>query len=65
MKVSQSSILNFGDCLYRGQCNVCGEKLEWEAAFDADGTNYHAECCDLYYTMCPWMVKVSVDKSEK
>jgi hypothetical protein len=51
----------FQDALYRGACGDCGEGLEWEANFDADGTTYFARCCGHHYWMSPSKVFVSRD----
>lgn len=60
--LTNALIIGFGDALYHGACSVCGDKLEWEAAFDADGTNYYERCCGLRYRMSPHTVTISVEK---
>lgn len=56
--------VGFSQALYDGVCDKCGYGLEWEANFDADGTTYNAECCDLQYYMYPSKVNISVDSAE-
>lgn len=65
MKLKYEEILNFGDVLYEAQCPICGEKLEWEADFDADGTNYCAKCCEKIFYMIPYKVKICIEKSRE
>lgn len=60
MKIKNEEILLFNDALYEAQCPICGEKIEWEANFDADGTNYSAECCGESFYMVPYRVKIYV-----
>lgn len=61
MKVKDGDVLGFRDALYESQCSTCGEKLSWEADFDADGTSYHAICCDRRYRLDPRTVTVSAE----
>jgi hypothetical protein len=58
------TIVGFVDGLYKATCADCGEKLYWEADFDADGTNYHATCCDHRYTMYPHTVRIHREEDE-
>lgn len=66
MKVENQGIYPFGDALYDGACHKCDNPLEWEASFDADGTNYYAACndCALTYTMLPSSVLIVVEDDE-
>ena len=57
--------LPFSQTLYNFRCEVCGGKLEWEAYFDADGTDYHAKCsCCYRYRMSPATVDVEKYREE-
>lgn len=60
MKIKNEEILNFNDALYEAQCPICGGKIEWSANFDADGTDYSAECCGKSFYMVPHRVKIYV-----
>ena len=64
MKVENGAEVDFRECLYKAQCEQCGQKLTWEADFDADGTNYHAHCCQHLYTMEPATVRCTVENDE-
>jgi hypothetical protein len=63
MKIENEKSYPFQDALNESQCRECSAGLEYEAAFDADGTNYSAECCGLIYTLSPETVKASVETS--
>lgn len=54
--------VDFQRALYAGKCGVCGESLSWEASFDADGTSYYAECCQMDYYMSPSKVIVQAEQ---
>lgn len=45
-------------------CPKCGEKIYWEADFDANATTYHACCCELRFGLYPSTVIVSVESDE-
>ena len=60
MIVKDKDVVPFGPALYEAQCE-CGAKLSWEALFDADGTNYRAECCRKVYWMRPHTVTIAVE----
>jgi len=55
---------NFSEVLYDGACPKCKDNVDWEANFDADGTTYFAECCELKFWMGIETVKVDIEKSE-
>ena len=57
-------LVPFSEALYEGLCSLCRHKVEWEAAFDADGTVYHAECCGLIFYMKNHTMLVSVEKGD-
>ena len=63
-RITQTMSVPFTDALEYGCCGVCGQTLNWFANFDADGTTYHARCCQHYYRMSPETVKVSVRPDE-
>lgn len=58
-------VLPFTQALYHGVCGECGEGLEWEAYFDADGTTYGASCCGYRYRMAPHSVTVSRERRDE
>ncbi len=60
MKLEHKKRYKFGEALYEGRCNICDELLEWEATFDADGTEHHAEHCDYIYWMRPNIIEVHI-----
>ena len=62
MVIRNEQIKPFREALYHGRCMKCEEKLNWEAVFDADGTNYHARCCGQHYLMRPWSVQCIVEE---
>ncbi len=64
MKVEDKKIYDFGDALYKGECDVCKESLDWEADFDADGTNYYTSCCGNHYAMFPNTVRLEIEPEE-
>jgi hypothetical protein len=64
IRLQEGDELDFDAALTRGACNRCGQLLEWEASFDADGTNYDANCCGYNYTMFPRTVKIGVERDE-
>lgn len=49
--------------LYNGACD-CGQRLDWEAQFDADGTTYTAACCGFAYWIAPHTVIASKELIE-
>lgn len=59
---SSEVIAEFAVALYGCGCIVCKQGLEWEANFNADGTNYYARCCGKRYVMVPHTVKVTVEE---
>jgi hypothetical protein len=65
MKVENEKVYSFSECLYKANCCVCGDELTWEAEFDADGTDYMADCCGKVYHMSPHTVKVTISKIEE
>ena len=65
MKIESGCSYSFSDLLYRGECTVCGDVLEWEADFDADGTTYAAWCCGKSYYMRPQMYLVTIEDKEE
>lgn len=60
MIVKNEEDYEFEDCLYKAQCKECESTLNWEANFDADGTQYFAYCCNLQYVMSPKNVWVAI-----
>jgi len=60
--VENEGIYNFSRCLYDAACNHCGKSLNWEAAFDADGTMYHADCCGIAYSFVEHTVRVTFEE---
>lgn len=62
MMIEDGGVQDFGKCLNEAQCPQCETDLEWEATFNANGTNYHAMCCDLIFTMRPHTVTTHIDK---
>jgi predicted RNA-binding Zn-ribbon protein involved in translation (DUF1610 family) len=58
----QSWVVGFNHGLWKFDCPECGERVEWQAAFDADGTTYYGQCaCELdepTYTMRTSVVKI-------
>lgn len=44
----------------------CGEKLYWEAQFDADGTDYYAYCvlCAAHHRLYPFAVRHEVIRTK-
>ena len=61
----KGQIASFQEALYHAECGVCGENLPWEAEFDADGTNYVAECCKRQYWMNPYQVLLTFEEGEE
>lgn len=61
LKLVNGAEMDFSDALYKSKCPICGEGVEWEANFDADGTTYSARCCKQYLRLSPLTVRVSVD----
>lgn len=62
---TEEKSVDFSDALYRAKCGECKEGLEWEANFDADGSNYRAECCGFIYGISPPdIVRVFREKDE-
>lgn len=56
----------FKEALYHFKCLICGETVEWEANFDADGTSYSGWCCGFsYYMSPPVTVHVYVDEEDE
>ena len=54
-------VLKFNEALYNFKCINCRIKtLDWEADFDADGTTYFARCCERFYYMEPYIVKITI-----
>lgn len=60
MKIKNGEILSFSEALYKAQCPICGGLLNWEADFDADGTDYYAECCKKTFCMVSYKVKIEI-----
>jgi hypothetical protein len=56
---------SFYDILYGGKCNQCEDGLEWEAAFDADGTTYHAHHCNRHYSFHTVVVQTDIEMEEE
>lgn len=64
-RLADGDTYSFIECLYLAECPLCGDIVDWEASFDADGTNYHSSCCGLSFIMCPASVAVSVTGPEE
>ena len=64
MLMEAGLVADFEDILYKGQCKFCEDKLGWEASFDADGTDYYAECCDTSYWFSPHTVMVGMSEND-
>ena len=60
MKVEHNVERDFGTALYESTCAVCDEGIEWECSFDADGSNYTAECCGKSYMLFPSKVRMDI-----
>jgi len=54
----------FGRALHEARCGFCGEELEWEANFDADGTTYKAKCCRREFRMESERVRIEMWDAE-
>lgn len=65
MKIEQGKEYEFHKCLYEGQCADCESKLEWEAYFDADGTQYFANCCGKHYWLNPSKVIANYEETSE
>lgn len=52
---------SFNLLLYDSKCGRCGEYLEWEADFNAEGTSHYAKCCNVFYGIHPSIFVVSVE----
>jgi len=59
----KETVVNFRDALYDTKCPVCDGRIFWTAQFYADGTNYHARCCNHEFAMYPHTVVVENWKS--
>jgi len=64
MKIFNDEILDFRTALYQAECKECCCALDWEANFDADGTNYNATCCGLRYSLSPYKVVVGIETED-
>jgi hypothetical protein len=65
LRITDKLITLFSRALHYGVCKDCGETLDWEAEFDADGTNYFAYCCKQSYHMYPNTVSIEVEFEEE
>ena len=63
--VDTGTTLMFKEALYHAECQQCGDKLDLEALFDADGTDYVARCCGMTYWMKPETVRFEVELDEE
>lgn len=61
MRVKNGDILTFETALYNAQCSVCGDLLNWEADFDADGTTYYAKCCKKSFCMSSHTIEITIE----
>ena len=65
MEIKHEHIYPFSIVLYKAICSKCKELLEWEAMFDADGTDYVTVCCGKNYYAKPNNLKIWIEDEEE
>jgi hypothetical protein len=60
--MSYITMADFQKALYDYRCPTCDAPVDWEADFDADGTNYHARCCKNNFFMQPATVTIEIEQ---
>ena len=61
MILKDAEIAEFKEMLYHSKCPICKNGIYWEAIFDADGSNYVAECCDRSFQAIPTQYRINIE----
>ena len=61
MILKDAEVTEFKEMLYHSQCPTCTNRIYWEAIFDADGSNYVAQCCDHNFHAIPTQYRINIE----